>query len=206
MKHLTVTFGLAVGIICSVVIYNKVQSNVFDMQSAKVAKTIVETDSEGRVISELTMVISGNRWVEESKRVISYAHDYKIEAVYEHQNDVWVEQEKIISSYYNNSLIKTVSYTLTENEKWVESSKKSFDDLSYDDGTMHDMVFDKDGNLIMSATYKWDEGENIAGVEKNEYVYNNNGMPSRQISYNWDGKEWRKAEVADLLYVSQKIN
>lgn len=206
MKHLTVTFGLAVGIICSVVIYNKVQSNVFDMQSAKVAKTIVETDSEGRVISELTMVISGNRWVEESKRVISYAHDYKIEAVYEHQNDVWVEQEKIISSYYNNSLIKTVSYTLTENEKWVESSKKSFDDLSYDDGTMHDMVFDKDGNLIMSATYKWDEGENIAGVEKNEYVYNNNGMPSRQISYNWDGKEWRKAEVADLLYVSQRIN
>lgn len=205
MKYLTITFGIAVSLICSTVIYNKVQHNEEDLNSAMVAKTIVETDEEGRSSVELTMVISGNRWIEDSKRVFAYSKDCKIETIYNSRNGKWVAVEKHISSYNNNSLIETVSYTLADNNQWIESGKESFEDLSYDDGMVHDMVFDKNGNLIMSATYKWDEETMANGVSKSEFVYDNNGMPCRHISYNWEDNSWQKSEIADYIYITQRF-
>lgn len=203
MKNLTITFALAVSLICSAVIYNKIQHDEQGQSSTTVAKTIVETDDEGRPSVEMTMVISGNRWVERSKKLYAYSNNCTIETLYNCYNGDWVAEEKIISSYNNNSLIKTVSYSLADNETWVESSKESFDDLSYDDGMMHDLVFDKDGNLIMSAVYKWDDDSVETGVEKVEYVYDNNGIPMRHISYCWVGDTWQKTEVSDFLYITQ---
>lgn len=202
MKNLTITFGLAVGLICAVIVYNKVQSNEVESGTTAVAKTIVETDSEGNVTSELTMVISGNRWVEKSKKEYAYSAGVRTETTYDFRRDEWVEVAKVISKYdVNNVLVGEEKYSLANNE-WVQDGKKSYNDLSFDDGEMEDMVFDKDGNLLMSATYEWVNGVKGEGVEKNEYVYNGSGMPCRHISYSWNGQDWQKRQVSDLLYVS----
>lgn len=206
MKHLTITFAIAVGLICSAVVYNMVQHNTAIESSAVVSKTIVEKDAMDRVSIELTMVISGNRWVERSKKIYAYTPDCVIETMYNSVSGEWVASTKKISTYYNNSLIETVSYTLADGLNWIERRKESFDDLSCDDGLMHDMVFDKDGKLLMSATYKWAEDNVTLGVEKKEYVYDENGMANKHITYCWVGNTWEKTEVSDILYISQRTN
>lgn len=202
MKHLTITFAVAVGLICVAIMYNKAQVNENEMGTTTIAKTIVETDVEGKVTSELTMVIEGNRWVEKSKKEISYAHGCKTEVTYAFEDMKWVEVAKVVKSYSGEeSLSNEVCYAMTD-RVWVEKENKSYTDLSKDNGVLEDTVYDKDGNLIMSATYKWEDEEKETGIEKTEYVYDAEGSLCRVVSYTWNGKSWNKEQVADMLYVS----
>jgi hypothetical protein len=202
MKHLTITFGLAVGLICAAMWYNKTQSNDMEAGTATIAKTIVETDAEGNVTSELTMVISGNRWVEKSKKEISYAQGCRTELNFDYVNGIWVEVSKVVKMYGEyETLNNEVCYAMS-NKEWIEKGNKTYTDLSLDNGLLEDLVFDKDGNLIMSATYEWNDNAKNKGVNKVEYVYDGNGMPCRMISYAWDGESWSKEQVSDILYVS----
>ena len=202
MKHLTITFAVAVGLICVAIMYNKAQANENEMGTTTIAKTIVETDVEGKVTSELTMVIEGNRWVEKSKKEISYAQGCKTEVTYAFEDTKWIEVAKVVKSYSGEeSLSNEVCYAMTD-RVWVEKENKSYTDLSKDNGVLEDTVYDKDGNLIMSATYKWEDEEKEAGIEKTEYVYDAEGSLCRVVSYTWNGKSWNKEQVADMLYVS----
>jgi hypothetical protein len=202
MKHLTITFGLAVGLICMVILYNKSQSNELEAGTTTIAKTIVETDANGNVTSELTMVIAGNRWVEKTKKMMSYGQGCKTEVNYEFNDGKWVEVSKVVKLYNAEEVLNNEVMYAMANQIWVEIEKRSYDDLSTDSDVMEDLVFDKDGNLIMCATYMWNGSVKDKGVNKTEYVYDGGGAPCRQISYDWKNDSWHKSQVSDLLYVS----
>ena len=202
MKHLTITFGLAVGLICMVILYNKSQSNELEAGTTTIAKTIVETDANGNVTSELTMVIAGNRWVEKTKKMMSYEQGRKTEVNYEFNDGKWVEVSKVVKLYNAEEVLNNEVMYAMANQVWVETEKRSYDDLSADSDVMEDLVFDKEGNLIMCATYMWNGSVKDKGVNKTEYVYDGSGAPCRQISYNWKNDSWHKSQVSDLLYVS----
>ena len=143
MKHLTITFGLAVGLICMVILYNKSQSNELEAGTTTIAKTIVETDANGNVTSELTMVIAGNRWVEKTKKMMSYEQGRKTEVNYEFNDGKWVEVSKVVKLYNAEEVLNNEVMYAMANQVWIETEKRSYDDLSADSDVMEDLVFDK---------------------------------------------------------------
>ena len=72
-------------------------------------------------------------------------------------------------------------------EDWVKSIEARLASLSAEADVVDDLVFDAEGNIIMSATYKWQDNAK-KGVNKYEYAYNN-GSLSQVTSYVWADSE-----------------
>lgn len=205
MKKLTIIFALSLSVIIAIASYNTYKSND-DNKSIVFTKTIINTNNNNQILSKTTLTLNGTKWIETSKIEYEYKEDSTTEILYGFSNGNWLREKKIINEYNNSSLISKTIYTFNNSKHiWIEHSKENYTDLSVDDDTFHDLVFDMYGNLIMDATYQWQDqiGE---GLTKEEYTYLPNGMPNQKTSYIWQGNQWVKSEVSDLLYQSNINN
>ncbi len=192
MRNLAISFGLAIAIICAVVSINRINADNQDENvGATIAKTFVETDSEGRVTLELTMQLKDNVWVEKSKLVTKYDGENAEKTMYLFENNNWVRLSNQVIPNQEDEGVTRISLSLNN-------------DLSFDDpDILHDIAFDKDGNLILDAVYEWDNNTKSKGVAMFEYNYSD-GELSKKTTYAWNNKGWHKDIISDMLYITEK--
>lgn len=204
MRGFIVTFSIALSIVCAVIAFSKVNANPNDLDTTTVAKTYVETDKQGRVVSELTMVHEQGMWVEKYKRVISYTNDEVIDITYEFNDGKWKQVSNTVRTYDEESLLSKVTFELQEaNSTWLQKESLDFADLSYSpDDMVHDVVYDANGNLLQDAVYEWKDGHKGRGLEMQEFSYNGNGEMTTRTTFQWHGGGWQKETVSDMHYIA----
>ncbi|MCF0189754.1 MAG: hypothetical protein HUJ96_00695 [Marinilabiliaceae bacterium] len=195
MKNIIITLCLAVTIICAAIFLER---NSDTSSEPTIAKTLVKCDEQGRILEETTYAYNNNSWVEESKIVRTYEGE-NVELVdYKKVSGEWVRVAKRVKLYENESLMAEVTYKPTQNE-WTLTESVSYEDISSFE-TFDDMLFDKDGYLIMSAKYE-ETSEGINGLTKEEYEYDGGVTPCKRTTYAWSGSEWQKSQEQTLQYV-----
>lgn len=200
MKRITLIFALSITLIAVVVAHNFFNHSDNDQNHYTIARTIVHTNPDNMISSKITMTLKNDKWVESSKVEYNYNGNQIEEICFENRNGNWEKTKKIVRELNDTkALISKTTYTYNQSNTWETDTEEQFTDLSLDDNLVHDIVFDKDGNLIMDATYKWDEGSSN-GISKEEYTYEKDGKPHQKISYVWSSNEWVKDEVSDMLY------
>lgn len=204
MRGFTITFTIALGIVCAVVAFSKESNRPNNLNNVTLAKTYIQTDSANRTLSELTMVCENGIWSEKYKRVYSYTEGRVFDLTYKFENGHWNQISNTIRTYQDASLLSKVSYTLQESDSiWVETEKQSYADLSYDpENRLHDMEFDLNGNLLTDAVYEWSNEQRGKGISKEEFGYTKQGELSKRTQYAWHNGEWKKNMVADMHYIS----
>lgn len=198
MKKLIITFTLSIGIICAIVFYNIYKGDDATSEVTFI-KTLVQNDSVGRPSVTLTLELVDNKWIESELSEKFYDESSTTTIISAFVNGNWEKREKIIEDYYNGQVQGKTIYKPLNDEWKFESKVNLTDDLSKDNGIFHDIVFDMYGNLIMDATYMWNDKNNI-GLNKEEYIYDENEKMIQKISYVWQNNQWQKNLVADLLY------
>ncbi len=203
MKNLAISFGLSLAIICAVITFNKINANnPSQTDDTTIAKTFVETDSLGRVTLELTMQLKDNVWVEHTKQVMKYTSDKVEKSLYLFENKGWVRlsSQVVAISESENDMNDNASQNHSPERILLSLSN----DLSFDEpDILHDIAFDKDGNLILNAVYEWDNNTKSKGITMFEYNYSN-GELSRTTTYAWNSNKWQKTKVSDLHYISTR--
>lgn len=195
MKNVVITFALAIVVIGAAVAYNSLAAEN-EVANYKQTRTVVVNDNTGRVIEVLTKEVDGEKWVETKKQAMTYA-DGKVETVsYLKEDGDWSPVEKVVSYLCKGNVLSATHYTL-EGGVWNVGRVDDYADLSANSDVVDDMVFDKDGNLVMKSTYLWD-GNAKKGVSREDYEYAN-GKCSRSISYVWNNGTWEKTVVSDIL-------
>ncbi len=177
MKALAITFGIAFAIIGAAIFCETPSSD----DICKTGQTLVTQDQDGRTIMELTLEAKGKKWQEVSKIQTSYSGNVAESISYEKNNGEWIATQRTVSQ---SSCDSDHSYAL--------------DKIIVDDNTYNDMLFDANGNLIMLATYQWTDSQKH-GISKQEYEYNNQ-QPTKISTYAWDGKDWNKQTVSNLVF------
>ena len=197
MKTLAITFFTAIAIISVALACDYVSSTATSDANGLVGRTTVTRDSQGRVISELTVTIDGNEWRETSMKKLSY-NDNKTEAVsYEKVDGSWVATSKVVTETAEGVAVSNTYYVASANgSKWEQVGRQMANDLSSSD-VLDDYVFDADGNLVMKATYVYHDGQKL-GIEKEEYSYTDNA-PATRVSYAWNGDSWGRALAAEYV-------
>ena len=195
MKNVVITFALAIVIIGAALAYNSNAAG-HEVASYKQTRTVVVSDNTGRTVEVLTKEIDGGKWVETKKQSLKYS-DGNVETVsYLKQGDEWSPVEKEVSYLCEGNVISATHYVM-DNGVWSVGSVDDYADLSAGTDVVDDMVFDKDGNLVIKSTYKW-SGDVKTGLSREDYEYAN-GKCSRTISYAWNNGGWEKTEVSDIL-------
>ncbi|MDO4462101.1 MAG: hypothetical protein Q4C30_06355 [Bacteroidia bacterium] len=196
MKNIVITLALAVAIITAAIVLDR--KAVDFSNTPTVAKTLIKCDEMGRVIEETTFTLQANSWIEYSRSTKEYSDEYVTLVNYKSTDGDWVRVSKRVCLYDDESLISESTYQPKDGE-WMLTSSVSYTDLSNDD-MYEDMLFDKDGNLIMTAHYQDNDGV-ISGLTKEEYVYDGGQNPCKRIEYAWSGSDWQKTEEQSLQYV-----
>lgn len=196
MKNIVITLTLAVAIITAAIVLD--HKAVDASTEPAIAKTLIKCDEQGRVIEETTFTLQANSWIECSRATKEYANESVTLVNYKSANGEWVRVSKRVCLYDDENLIAESTYKPKDGE-WSLTSSVSYADLSAND-MYEDMLFDKDGNLIMSAHYQDNNGV-ISGLTKEEFVYDGGLNPCKRIEYAWSGSEWQKTEEQSLQYV-----
>ncbi|MBP5365262.1 MAG: hypothetical protein J6Y82_05000 [Bacteroidales bacterium] len=200
MKRITLIFALSITLIAAVAAYNFYNHSDHDQNHYTIARTIVHTNPDNLITSKITMTLQNDKWIESTKVEYNYNGNQIEEIRFESHNGNWEKTKKIVRELNDaKALISKTTYTYNQSNTWETDTEEQFTDLSLDNNLLHDMVFDKNGNLIMDATYNWSEGLSN-GITKEEYTYEKDGKPNQTISYVWSSNEWVKDEVSDMLY------
>lgn len=196
MKTLAITFFTAVAIIGIALFCDYASSSITTDESSLVGRTTITRDSQGRVVSELTVAINGKEWQETAMKQLSY-YDNKIEAVtYKKVDGAWIPTTKLVTETDGGMPVSYAYFSSAANGNWVELAQQKVDDLSSND-VVDDVVFDANGNIVMKATYVYHDGEKT-GIEKEEYAYEGN-TPKSRVSYAWSGSAWNKTLSAEYV-------
>lgn len=196
MKNIVITLSLAVAIITAAIVLD--HKSVDSASEPTIAKTLIKCDDMGRVVEETTFNLQANAWIESSRATKEYSEESVTLVTYKSVNGDWVRVSKSVCTYDDENLISESTYQPKDGE-WLMTSSVSYADLSNDE-TFEDILFDKDGNLIMSAQYQDNNGI-ISGLTKEEYVYDGGLNPCKKIAYAWSGSDWQKTEEQSLQYV-----
>ncbi len=196
MKNIVITLALAVAIITAAIVLDR--KTVDFSSKPAIAKTLIKCDEMGRVVEETTFTLQANSWIEYSRSTKEYSDESVTLVNYKSTNGEWVRVSKRVCLYDDENLISESTYQPQDGE-WLLTSSVSYTDLSNDD-MYEDMLFDKDGNLIMTAHYQ-DKNGVISGLTKEEFVYDGGVNPCKRIEYAWSGSEWQKTEEQSLQYV-----
>ncbi|MCQ2200594.1 MAG: hypothetical protein MJZ27_00750 [Bacteroidales bacterium] len=196
MKNIVITLSLAVAIITAAIVLDR--KSVDSTSEPTIAKTLIKCDDMGRVVEETTFNLQANAWIETSRSTKEYSEESVTLVNYKSVNGDWVRVSKSVCTYDDENLISESTYQPKDGE-WLLTSSVSYADLSNDE-TFEDILFDKDGNLIMSAQYQDNNGI-ISGLTKEEYVYDGGLNPCKKIGYAWSGSEWQKTEEQSLQYI-----
>lgn len=198
MKTLALTFISAAAIVGAALIYDKATTSESFEQNIMIGKTIVTHDAAGRPVNQITLTTNGKEWEETMMKQTSYEGDEVKTATYCKQDGQWVATTKTTFANVGGTLTISRIEKMTPDGQWKTQAEIDLADLSDDNGLLNDIVFDENGNLIMNATYVYDNGAR-QGLQKEEYQYNNDQI-SQTVSYSWDpdGK-WQKQMVSNLL-------
>lgn len=196
MKTLAITFFTAIAIVGIALICDAASGKTSTEEAALVGKTIVTRDDYGRVISELTLAINGKEWEEAEMRQYSY-YDNKSEAVtYKKVDGAWAATSKVVTVTANGMPVSLAYFSSTPRGEWNEVAEQKADDLSCDE-VVDDLVFDANGNLVMKATYLYNEDGKV-GLDKEEYGYEANSQKTR-VQYAWNGNSWIKTVSSKVV-------
>lgn len=189
MKTLVITFFTAIAIIGIALICDVASRNVSEQETGLVGKTVITRDTRGRVITELTMAISGKEWQETAMKQLSY-YDNKNEAVsYKKVDGSWAATSKVVTETANGVPVNYTYFISSPSGRWVKVAEQQADDLSSND-VVDDIVFDENGNVVMKATYVYRNGEKL-GIQKEEYGYEGDTQNTR-VLYSWAGDSWSR--------------
>lgn len=196
MKTLAITFFTAVAIIGIALVCDYASTTISASDNALVGRTTITRDSQGRVVSEVTVAINGKEWQETAMKQLSY-YDNKTEAVtYKKVDGVWIPTSKLVTETEDGMPVSYAYFTSAPNGSWIELAQQQADDLSSSD-VLDDVVFDANGNVVMKATYVYHNGERT-GIEKEEYAYEGN-TPKSRVSYAWSGNGWNKSLFSEYV-------
>lgn len=201
MKTLATTFALATAIIIGAIAYSNSNSNASEMEVYNNGRTIVSHDALGRIVSELDVVADGKEWNETTLRQTTYEDNTAETVTYIKENGMWVAKTRQISEMSNGTISNVIRYDMSIDGRWVVKGEMPTNDLSQESSIVDDMMFDAQGNLVMKATYQYDN-DGKHGLEKDEYVYVN-GERKRTVSYTWNDNAWQKTSVNNIV---SKIN
>lgn len=197
MKTLAITFISALTIICVALAFDKSSATDATGDGCLVGKTIVTHDALGRICNELTLTTNGKEWEETMMRRTSYDGDNVETVTYRRQDGDWQATTKMTFAKTGEALVCTSAAVMEADGEWHRMAQRDLTDLGDDAGLVDDMVFDSKGNLVMKATYVYENGRKV-GLSKEEFTYNG-GRARQRTSYSWDDGAWQRQVVANVV-------
>lgn len=198
MKTLAITFVSALLIVGAALLYDNMKGVETTEGEIMVGKTVVTYDATGRAVNELTLTTNGKEWKETMMKQMSYTGGTVETATYVKNEGEWVATARMTYENVEGTLALTKVERMGADGQWSTQAEIDLADLSDDEGMMNDMVFDASGNLIMNATYVYDE-QGRRGIQKEEYDYEQDRL-KRRVSYEWGEEgDWQKQLVSNLM-------
>lgn len=199
MKTLAITFAFALAIISLAIYKGSVNSSA--TVNYDNGRTIITYDAMGRVVSELSMITDGKKWKETTLRQTKYNGQFAETTTYVKRNtahgEAWIAASRQVCEIACGKSAYVVRYESLKDDKWAVEAERASNDLAAESDIVDDLVFDDKGNLVMKATYKWDE-DGKKGLQMEEYQYDNNEY-MRLVSYAWSNDGWEKKAVSNII-------
>lgn len=164
------------------------------------SKTTFFKDPVTFTTTQITQMLVDDEWVNVDKVVTEGEPNIATTTNYTFDGEDWIAFSRSITKYFNNNILSETTFKTDVNGDWTLLANQSYADLSNDSGVWCDILFDQNGNQIMTAEYYWPGAKQAKAIEKKVYEYAENGNCIKETTYEWNNQEWQTVSTSDYHY------